>query len=118
MSKLARVLSLGLLATVALGGVAEAQYYAPPPGYPPPGYPPPGYAPPPPPPPRPYDGRYYDRPPGYRCDASYRTPYGERRHLICDLAEPKPVGVGCACPPPPPPPGYSPGPFLNGRTVR
>lgn len=98
MTRLVRLMSLGVLAAVAAGNVAEAQYYAPPPGYAP--------APP-----------YYRPPPGYRCDATYRTPYGPRQHLVCDLPRPRPLGAGCNCPPPQPPPGYAPGPWLNGRTV-
>ena len=106
MSKLTRILSIGLLATVGLTDVASAQYY-PPRDYPPRG-PDPYYAPPP---------GYYPPPrPGYRCDAVLRTPYG-RRQLICDIVEPKPLGAGCVCPPPPPPPGYPPGPYLRGRVV-
>ena len=97
MSKLARTIGLGILATVSLTDAAPAQYYPPPAYYPPPGY-------------------YRPRPPGYRCDAVVRTPYG-RRQLICRIIQPKPLGAGCVCPPPEPPPGYAPGPYVRGRVI-
>ncbi len=94
---------LALAAFLAATGPAFAQYYAAPPPPPPPGYyPPPGY------------GRRIEF--GQRCDAVLHTPYG-RRHVICEIIRPKPLGERCACPPPPPPPGYPPGPFVGGRTV-
>lgn len=105
---------LALAASFAMTAPAFAQYYAAPPPPPPPGYyPPPGYD-------RPYERpREYERrvPFGRRCDAVIRTPEG-RRHLICEIIRPKPLGEECACPPPPPPPGFPPGPYIGGRTVR
>ena len=62
------------VASVFLGlgmAQAEAQYYSPP-GY--------GYG-----------------PPGSRCDAFFRTPYGPRRD-VCPMGRAKPVGAPCACP--------------------
>ncbi len=76
-----------LLAAVALTGIsvgqADAQYYG---GY--------GYG-----------------PPGSRCNAFLRTPYGPR-HVVCPMGRPKPVGAHCACPPPGP---YAPTAF--GRVI-
>jgi hypothetical protein len=104
MPYLARALCLGLLAGAAIVDTAAAQYY-----------------PPPPPPPRPYyDGPDHYRPrrppPGGQCDAVFRSPYG-RRHVICELYRPKPVGAPCVCAAPPPRPGYPPGPELPGRVI-
>ena len=97
-------LALALLVSLATTAPAFAQYYGAPPPPPPPGYyPPPGYA-------RPVEF-------GRRCDAVVRSPYG-RRHLVCEIIRPKPLGEPCACPPPPPPPGYEEGPYVGGRTIR
>lgn len=70
-------------------GAAHAQYYVPP-----------GYRPP---------------PPGYRCDAHFRTPYGPRQ-LVCPLERPKPVGYRCVCVPPGPP-GAGYGAPIRGRVI-
>lgn len=99
MSKLGPVLCLGLLASLTLADAASAQYYERP--Y----YPPPGYSP-----------GYYPRPPGNRCEARFRTPYGVRE-FVCELYEPKPLGFECHCPAPPPPPGYPPRPDPRGRVI-
>ena len=72
-----------LLATLA-AGQAEAQYYPPPYGY---------------------------GPPGSRCNAFFRTPYGPQ-HVVCPMGRAKPVGAGCVCPSPDP---Y--GPTAHGRVI-
>ncbi len=63
-----------------------------------------------------YYGPAYPPPPGYRCDARFRTPNRIRR-IVCPLIRPKPVSYICHCPPPPPPPGYSYGPPIEGRVI-
>jgi hypothetical protein len=93
-----------VLSAVLLGvaiGQAQAQYYQPgPPPGPPPGY---GYG---------YDRPHYrPPPPGGRCDAELRTPYGPRR-VVCIMGEPRPLGAPCNCPPPGP---YA--PPAHGRVV-
>ncbi len=56
------------------------------------------------------------RPPGYRCDARFGTPYG-RRGLVCPLVRAKPIGVGCRCVPPGPP-GHGFGRPIPGHVIR
>ena len=71
------------LAGLAIGQ-ANAQYYPPPEAY---------------------------GPPGSRCNAFRRTPYGPRQ-IVCPMGLAKPVGAPCACP--------APGPYgrpAHGRVI-
>ena len=73
-------------------GYQQSPAYQPQPGYQqqPGGYLPPGSYPPP-------VAQGYG-PPGGRCDAFFRTPYGPR-HVLCPMGVAKPVNAPCDCPP-------------------
>ena len=93
-----RIVTVGAALLGLVAGQAQAQYYEQP---------------------RPYEGRPYGYddgyrrgpPPGSRCDAVLRTPYGPRQ-IVCPMGRPRPVGFECRCPPPS---GY--GPPARGEVI-
>ena len=89
------MVKIGLIvAAMAAGGGATAQYYDPgfqDPGFRDPSFRDPGYGP----------RGYYARPDlGRRCEAGLPTDYGVRP-LICPIVRARPIGQACVCPAPP-----------------